>query len=148
MINTGVEARHRQHPAAHRFRCACLHVHCADCRRCLHCNSLRRAHHLLLPGMQRQSKGRRHHRQAAVLEVRNTTLQKYNVTFKKARVAHFQETLDRASCEKPSTGRFFYFPDLRLGKKYSAICKWRLWALLRDPINFLPPTHFFLAFSP
>lgn len=31
---------------------------------------LRRAHHLLLPGMQRQSKGRCHHRQAAVLEVR------------------------------------------------------------------------------
>lgn len=28
----------------------------------LHCNSLRRAHHLLLPGMQRQSKGRCHHR--------------------------------------------------------------------------------------
>ena len=28
------------------------------------------AHHLLLPGMQRQSKGRRHHRQTAVLEVK------------------------------------------------------------------------------
>jgi len=39
--------------------------------------------------------------------------------FLKAAMPPFKKPLDRVSYEKSSTGRFFYFPDLWVGKKIS-----------------------------